>query len=89
MGQTISERTSAEVASELEAYNRAFDELELPWHWDAKTYRELLDAAGERDCVSVYIERKQPHLLRAYDKRFLSELVLGVRERCRRDTHHA
>ena len=89
MAQTMSDRTSDSLAAELEAYNRAFDELELPWHWDAKTYRELLDIAGDRDCVSLYIERRQPHLLRAYDKAFLQKLVQVARERCRRDAPHA
>ena len=77
------------IATELEAYNRAFCELELPWQWDVKTYRELLDVAGDKDCVSLYIERKQPHLLRAYDKGFLRDLVLGVRERFRHELHRA
>ena len=77
------------LTAELEAYNRAFCELELPWQWDAKTFRELLDAAGDKECVSVYIERRQPHLLRVYDKGFLRDLVLRVRERCRHETHRA
>jgi len=82
---TVSARAAANdpLSAELEAYNRAFCELELPWHWDAATFRELLDVAGERDCVSAYIERSQPHLLRVYEKGFLRDLVLDVRDRCR------
>jgi hypothetical protein len=71
--------------AELEAYNRAFTELELPWRWDAGTFRELLKVASPDDCVSVYIERNQAHLLRVYDKGFLRDLVLSAKERCRRD----
>jgi hypothetical protein len=71
------------LAAELEAYNRAFAELELPWRWDVDTFRQLLSVAGERDCVGAYIERNQPHLLRAYEKTFLRDLVLDARDRCR------
>ena len=91
MHHTLSRRAAAHdpLASELEAYNRAFCELELPWHWDVATFRELLDMAGERDCVSAYIERSQPHLLRVYEKRFLRDLVLDARDRCREDEPRA
>jgi hypothetical protein len=73
------------LAAELEAYNRAFAELELPWRWDADTFRQLLSVAGEKDCVAAYIERDHGHLLRAYEKAFLRDLVLDARDRCRED----
>jgi hypothetical protein len=73
------------LALELEAYNRAFSELELPWRWDADTFRDLLTAAGDRDFIGVYIERSQAHLLRVYEKSFLRNLVLEAKERCLRD----
>jgi hypothetical protein len=76
------------LAAELEAYNRAFSELELPWHWDAETFRQLLSVAGERDCVAAYIERSQPHLLRVYEKGFLADLVRGAVDRCRQEAAH-
>ncbi len=69
------------LAAELNAWNSAFCELELPWLWDADTYRSLLDAAGERDCVSTYVERNQAHLLRVYEKAFLRDLVLSTKAR--------
>jgi len=89
MYHTTSSRAAANdpLSSELEAYNRAFCELELPWRWDAATFRELLAAAGERDCVSAYVERNQPHLLRVYEKGFLRDLVLDARDRCRSESH--
>ena len=73
------------LAVELEAYNRAFSELELPWRWDAATFRDLLSAAHDRDFIGVYVERTRPHLLRVYEKAFLRNLVLEVKERCMRD----
>ena len=69
------------LAAELHAWNSAFCELELPWQWDADTYRSLLDAAGEHDCVGTYVERNQAHLLRVYEKAFLRDLVLSTRAR--------
>jgi hypothetical protein len=83
MAQQISRQTADSLAAELEAYNRAFSELELPWRWDADTFRELLNVSGERDCVGAYIERNQAHLLRVYEKTFLRDLVLEARDRCR------
>jgi hypothetical protein len=72
-----------DLAAELETWNRAFSELELPWHWDVGTYRELLNVADDGDCVAAYIEREQPHLLQVYEKSFLRDLVREARERCR------
>lgn len=73
------------LAAELDAYNRAFSDLELPWRWDVGTFRELLRVASPDECVSVYIERNQAHLLRVYEKGFLRDLVLSAKERCRRE----
>jgi hypothetical protein len=69
------------IAAQLEAYNRAFSDLELPWRWDARTFRDLLQLAPEGDFVGVYIERNQAHLLRVYEKSFLRQLVHSARER--------
>jgi hypothetical protein len=78
-------RASEELTAELEAYNRAFSELELPWRWDAQTLRHLLTVAPDRDCVGAYVELNQPHLLRVYEKAFLRDLVSSARERCRQE----
>ena len=86
---TAKARTTASTAeretldTELAAYNRAFYELELPWHWDADTFRQLLSAADGEDCVAAYVERNQPHLLRVYEKTFLCELIRDARDRYR------
>jgi hypothetical protein len=77
------------LTAELEAYNRAFSDLELPWRWDARTLRELLKVASPEECVSVYVERSQAHLLRVYEKGFLRDLVLSAKERYRQEAKHA
>jgi len=86
----VSDRSAEHVseerlAAELEAYNRAFLELELSWRWDARTFRDLLRIAADRDCVGAYIERQQPHLLRVYEKSFLRDLVLSAKDRHQRE----
>jgi hypothetical protein len=73
--------TDEGFAAELEAYNRAFSDLELPWRWDAGTFLELVQSAAEGDFIGAYIERKHAHLLRVYDKQFLRELVLSAKDR--------
>src|SRR6202049_3778070 len=75
--------TSDPLAAELEAYNRAFCELELPWRWDAQTFRHLVSVRPDQDLVGAYVERHQAHLLRVYEKAFLRNLVLSGKERCR------
>jgi hypothetical protein len=78
---TAEPATSDPLAAELEAYNRAFCELELPWRWDATTLRQLKSIATDSDVVGAYVERSQAHLLRAYEKDFLRNLVLAARDR--------
>ena len=77
--------TESLIAAELEAYNRAFLELELSWRWDAPTFRDLLRVAADQDFVGAYIERNQAHLLRVYEKSFLRDLVLSAKDRCQRE----
>ena len=74
------------IAAELEAYNRAFSDLELPWRWDAGTFRDLQRVAAEGDFVSAYIERNQRHLLTVYKKEFLRDLVLSAKDRCQQES---
>lgn len=77
------------LAAELEAYNFAFCQLELPWRWDATTFRQLLSLAPDRDVVGLYVERSQAHLLRVYEKAFLRDLVHSARERFRQESQSA
>ena len=77
------------LAAELEAYNHAFCELELPWRWDVRTFRQLLSVAPDQDVVGAYVERSQAHLLRVYEKAFLRDLVHSARDRFRRESQAA
>jgi hypothetical protein len=64
------------------AYNAAFYELGLKWHWDADTYRGLLAGAEEADRIRHYLANHQAHLLNAYDADFLVNAIQTTKERC-------
>ena len=69
---------------ERNAYNAAFYELGLRWHWDASTYTQLLNRSavpGER--LRWYLESAQAHLLKAYDADFLVNAIEGKKSRYR------
>jgi cation transport regulator ChaB len=58
--------------AERHAYNAAFYELGLRWHWDAQTYSRLMQHSPcSKARLRLYLESAQPHLLRAYDAEFL------------------
>jgi hypothetical protein len=64
------------------AYNAAFYELGLRWHWDVDTYQALLPNANEDDRLRIYLETRQPHLLKAYDADFLIKAIQATKVRC-------
>ena len=47
------------------AFNAAFDEAGLGWHWDERRYGELLNVAGGRERILHYIESAAAHIPRA------------------------
>jgi hypothetical protein len=65
-----------------EAYNAAFYELGLTWHWDPTTYQRLMDPAGANDPVRTYLETEQAHMLKVYDAAFLAGAVQTAKARC-------
>lgn len=38
------------------AFNRAFDEYDLGWHWSVETYGELLAVTGGKERMKFYVE---------------------------------
>jgi hypothetical protein len=75
----VMETVQANDEMQRQAYNSAFDELGLAWHWDRATYAWLPEGP-ER--VRAYVEREHPHLLRAYDADFLVQAVEQAKQRC-------
>ena len=64
------------------AYNAAFYELGLGWHWDAGTFDGLKPLACEVERIKTYMEAHQSHLLRAYEPQFLSSAIETTKSRC-------
>ena len=84
MNNATIDRTPAADADEIHlgAYNAAFYELGLRWHWDATIYHDLQRSSGEKDSLQVYLETRQPHLLKAYDVDFLMNAIQAAKTRC-------
>ena len=51
-----------EPKGHLPAYNEAFSEAGLDWHWGTELYRELLLMPGGRERISHYLEHYDPAL---------------------------
>ena len=49
------------------AFNAAFAEAGLPWHWDARLYGELLEVTGGKERIRFFCERHAPEFLRQGD----------------------
>ena len=61
---------------ERNAYNAAFYELGLRWHWDEATYAALVRQSAEPETrVRLYLEQRHPHLLSVYDPAFIIAAV--------------
>ncbi|NWG32285.1 MAG: HAD family hydrolase [Rhodocyclaceae bacterium] len=49
------------------AFNAAFAEAGLPWHWDAALYGELLAVTGGKERLRFFCERHDPDFLKRPD----------------------
>jgi hypothetical protein len=65
-----------------QAFNTAFYELGLRWHWDDATYDTLALHDDPRAGLRGYLQSAQAHLLRAYDADFLADAILDAKRRC-------
>jgi hypothetical protein len=69
-------RTAApELELERSAYNAAFYELGLGWHWSPDTFESLQAEADPCERIRSYMQQQHPHLLRAYDPEFLAQAI--------------
>ena len=69
-------RTAApELELERSAYNAAFYELGLGWHWSPDTFESLHAEADPCARIRSYMQQQHPHLLRAYDPEFLAQAI--------------
>jgi HAD superfamily hydrolase (TIGR01509 family) len=49
------------------AFNRAFEEFNIDWHWSPEVYGELLKIAGGKERLRLYAEKHPPTLLGRID----------------------
>ncbi|WP_194715864.1 HAD family hydrolase [Noviherbaspirillum soli] len=79
----ISDTTAHDAADiHRSAYNAAFHELGLRWHWDAGHYESALPASQEKAHLLSYLRNHQAHLLKAYDAEFLADAITSAKCRC-------
>ena len=61
---------------ERNAYNAAFYELGLRWHWASQTYEALKRFSPKPEVrIRHYLQTQHPHLLQAYDADFLAAAI--------------
>jgi hypothetical protein len=63
------------------AFNAAFSELNLKWHWDPDTYREFGRLPTDKERIRAYLEARQAHLLDSYDLEFLVDAIYAAKVR--------
>jgi len=63
------------------AFNRAFDEAGLDWHWDEALYGKLLDVTGGKERMKHYVARYLPGLLGAPDLAVTIEELFRAKSR--------
>ena len=77
--QQLTAASSPAAEAHRQAYNSAFEELGLTWHWDPLTYARL--PAPGPSAVRAFLEDEHPHLLRAYDTDFLVSAIENTMRR--------
>ncbi|MDH4180484.1 MAG: hypothetical protein OEV46_00620 [Betaproteobacteria bacterium] len=68
------------VDAEVDAFNAAFEELDIAWRWD----RDVLADFGQGDDrakVSAYLRERGAHLLKVYDAGFIVDLIVATKAR--------
>lgn len=63
----------------LAAFNHAFKELGLGWHWDEKLYTELLEISGGKERVQHYWKRVNADI-KAIDAQAVQDTIARIHE---------
>jgi len=71
-------------ALHLEAFQTAFQELELGWHWDTAQYTRLLKVAGGKERLRAYWAERYPW---SRDKSFKEQIIEQIH--ARKNQHYA
>ena len=67
-----------------QAYNAAFYELGLRWHWSSSDYDCQMCVESQRAHLRRYLEGSHPHMLKVYDADFLVDAIQVTMARCLR-----
>ncbi len=59
----------------LIAFNKAFQEAKLDWHWSAELYGELLMVTGGKERIRFYIEQYHPEM---FEKNDLNSFIANL-----------
>ena len=84
--QTRRAHAGTVVHREVDRYNVAFEELGLEWRLEAGVHARYATVADEHERIAACIEAQYPHLLKAYDRSFLHNVI---REATARQGHTA
>lgn len=72
---TLADTESAHRA----AFNHAFDELGLGWHWDEALYTQLLEVSGGKERVAHYWKQMRPDV-KGLDGRAMQDTIVRIHE---------
>ena len=56
------------------AFNKAFSEAGLDWHWSVETYGKLLEVTGGKERIKYYID----HMLKSFEHSNLTEFIANL-----------
>jgi beta-phosphoglucomutase-like phosphatase (HAD superfamily) len=62
-----------------EAFNHAFSELGLDWHWDEALYTELLNISGGKERIAFYWAQVHPDV-KALDGQAMQQTINSIHE---------
>ena len=68
--------------AQRQAYNEAFHELGLRWHWDRQDYDCQMCVESQRAHLRRYVESHHPHMLRVYEAEFLVNAIQTTMAGC-------
>ena len=72
---TLADTESAHLA----AFNQAFEELQLGWHWDVDLYTQLLEISGGKERILHFWQKTQPDLI-SLNGRAVQDTVTRIHE---------
>ena len=78
---TIDRAARPEHDREADAWNAAFEALELDCRWNGSIVAELAEIPDECERIAAYLRRHRPHLLKSYPADFLAQAISGTKAR--------